>query len=103
MTNKFDEFKQNLDIFSGYLSADADIKYFESGKCKTTFSIPLNRSKDSDTLWLNCECWGRMAEKCAELKKGNEVLVFGFFKEDEYKNKEGIKVKKIIFAVKGLI
>lgn len=99
---QFEQFKQNLDSFNGYLSADAEIRYFESGKCKTTFSIPLSKDKESETLWLNCECWGRVAEKASELKKGDEVLIFGSFKEDEYKNKEGKQAKRIIFVVKGI-
>lgn len=99
---QFEQFKQNLDVFNGYLSADADIRYFESGKCKTTFSIPL-KPKEGDAVWLNCECWGRTAEKCAELKKGDEILVFGYFKESEYKNKEGETKTKTVFIVKGVI
>ena len=100
---RYNEFKVNLDVFSGYLSADAEIRYFESGKCKTTFSIPLSKDKDSETIWLNAECWGRIAEKAAEYKKGDEVLVFGFLKETEYEAKDKIKKKKIIFKVKGII
>lgn len=100
---KFDEFKQNLDVFSGYLSADPDVRYFESGKCKTTFSIPLSKGKDSETLWLNCEAWNRTAEKCGELKKGNEVLVFGYFKEVEYEAKDKTKKTKTVFIIKGII
>ena len=100
---KFDKFKQNLDVFSGYLSGDADIKYYDSGKCKTVFSIPLKLLKEDSPIWLNCECWGRLAEKCAELKKGDEVLAFGCFRESEYKNKEGETKAKTVFLVKGIM
>lgn len=100
---KYNEFKQNLDVFNGYLSADPDIRYFESGKCKTTFSIPLSKGKDSETVWLNAECWGRIAEKASEYKKGDEVLVFGYLKEVEYETKDKEKKTKIIFVVKGII
>ena len=93
-------YKAELDKFTGYITTP-ELKYFENGKCKCTFGIPLK--KDEEVIWLNCECWGRIAEKCAELKKGDEVLVFGYFKEDEYKNKEGKHVKKKIFVVKGVI
>lgn len=100
---KFNELQVNLITFNGYLSADAEIKYFESGKCKTTFSIPLSKSKDSETVWLNAECWGRIAEKASEYKKGDEVLVFGYLKEVEYETKDKEKKTKIIFVVKGII
>lgn len=99
---KFENFKLKLDIFGGYMTKP-DIKYFESGKCKTTFAIPLEKNKDDEAKWLNCECWGKLAEKCAELEKGDEVLIFGYFKESEYKDKEGKPKTKITFIVKGVI
>lgn len=99
---KFNEFKLNLDVFGGFITAP-DIKYFESGKAKCTFAIPLKKDKDNKPLWLNCECWGKLAEKVGELAKGTEVLVFGYLKENEYKDKEGNNKKSTIFVVKGLI
>lgn len=100
---KFNELQANLISFNGYLSADAEIRYFESGKCKTTFSIPLKKEVKDEAIWLNCECWGRIAEKCSELKKGDEVLIFGYLKEVEYETKDKEKKTKIIFIVKGCI
>ena len=100
---EFEEFKLNLDIYGGYLSADAELRYFESGKCKATFSIPLKKHKEDEAKWLNCECWGTLAEKAGELKKGEEVLVFGYLKESEYKDKEGKTKTKIVFAVRGIV
>lgn len=99
---KYNDFKLNLDVFGGFITAP-DVRYFENGKVKTTFAIPLKKDKDREPLWLNCECWGKLAEKVGELEKGTEILVFGYFKEDEYKNKEGKHVKKKIFVVKGII
>ena len=99
---KYEQFKQKLDIFSGYIT-QPDVKYFENGKCKCNFAIPLKKSKDDDTLWLNCEAWGSMAEKIGELKKGTEVLVFGYFKEDTFKDKEGKEKTKTVFITKGVI
>lgn len=99
---KFNEFKLNLDIFGGFITAP-DIRYFENGKVKTNFSIPLKKDKDSEPLWLNCECWGKLAEKVGELEKGTEVLVFGYLKENEYKDKEGKDKKNIVFVVKGIL
>ena len=101
--SNFDEFELNLKWFSGYLSADAELRYFESGKCKATFSIPLKKKKEDEAKWLNCECWGALAEKVGELKKGTEVLVLGNFKEDTYKDKDGKEKTKIVFIVKGVL
>lgn len=99
---KYNDFKLNLDIFGGFITAP-DIRYFESGKSKCTFAIPLKKDKDSNPIWLNCECWGKLAEKVGELEKGTEVLVFGYLKEVEYENKDREKKTKIIFIAKGVL
>lgn len=79
----FEQFE--LKTFAGYLSADAEVKYFESGKNKVTFSIPLSYAKDSETFWLKCEIWNK--EEFAELKKGTQVLVQGYLVDSEYNDK----------------
>ena len=61
---------------------DAEIKYFESGKVKTTFSLAVNRF-DSKTKtevpdWFNIEVWDKQAEFAGEyVKKGRQVAVDG--------------------------
>lgn len=88
------QFKQDYLFFNGFLSADPDIKYFESGSCKVTFSIPLKNNKEDNTVWLNCECWGKKAEEIGEkYKKGDEITVGGFLKETEYKEKKYVNLK----------
>lgn len=99
---EFEQFKQNLDIFGGYIT-QPELRYFENGKAKCTFAIPLKKNKDDEVKWLNCEAWGRYAEITGELKKGDEVLVLGYFKENEYKNEKGVIKKKIVFIIKGII
>lgn len=99
---EFEQFEQKLKIFNGYIT-QPEVRYFENGKCKCSFAIPLKKNKEDETTWLNCEAWGRNAEKVGELKKGDEVLVFGYFKESEYKDKENITKKKTVFVIKGII
>lgn len=79
----FEQFE--LKTFVGYLSADAEVKYFESGKNKVTFSLPLSYAKDSETFWLKCEIWNK--EEFGELKKGTQVLVQGYLVDSEYNDK----------------
>ena len=101
---EFEELKANLDVFCGFLSQDPQIRYFESGKCKATFAIPLKKNKKDETKWLNCECWGKIAEKVSEsYKKGDEVIVLGYFKEEDYQDKTGVTKTKITFVVKGIL
>ena len=90
-----------LKWFHGYLSKDVEIKYFESGKAIATFSLPLKKSKDGDTTWLNCEAWGDLAEDIADVyKKGSGIIVAGTFKTSEYNGKSYTKlsVVKVIGA-----
>ena len=66
----------------GRAGQDAEIRYFESGKVKTTFSLAVNRwdskSKENVTDWFNIEVWDKQAEFAGEyIKKGREVAVDG--------------------------
>lgn len=92
----FEKFEQNLKWFSGYIT-EPTITYTDSGKCKTSFSIPLKEKKEDDVLWLNAVVWGSLAEKVSEYKKGTLVLVGGNFSEREYKEK-----KYLDFNVKAI-
>ena len=59
----------------GRLGRDPEMKIFDSGSQKTSFSIAVRRNKDK-TDWINIECWGKTAELAAEhLRKGNKVGV----------------------------
>lgn len=82
---------ENLVFISGRLTKDAELKYFESGKCKATFSIAVDNyiNKEKITSFFNCVLWDKQAEFAAEyFKKGKNVSVFGELKKEEYKEKE---------------
>ena len=72
----------NTATIVGRAGQDAEIKYFESGKVKTTFSLAVNRF-DSKTKtevpdWFNIEVWDKQAEFAGEyVKKGRQVAVDG--------------------------
>ena len=63
----------------GRAGKDPEIKYFESGSVKASFSLAVNRpTKERETDWFNIDVWGRSAEIVGEyLKKGREVAVNG--------------------------
>jgi single-stranded DNA-binding protein len=84
-------------ILSGYLSKDVEVKYFESGKIKSSFSFPLQDNKDTEPLWINGEAWDTLAEKIAEKKKGERFTGIGRIKEEEYEGKK--RYKFVIIAV----
>lgn len=58
----------------------------------TTFSVCVDRKdigSKEEVDWFDIECWGNLAERCAEyLKKGSSVGVFGRIKKDTWKDKE---------------
>lgn len=81
-------------VICGRIGKDPEIKYFESGTVKTTFSIASSRwdsqNKKEVTDWYNIECWSKLAEIVAEhFKKGNQIIVDGEFKKETYKGKDG--------------
>lgn len=72
----------NSVVIVGRAGQDPEIKYFESGSVKASFSLAVNRfggSKENrETDWFNIEVWGRTAEVVGEyLKKGREAAISG--------------------------
>lgn len=63
----------------GRAGRDPEMRYFESGRVKTSFSIAVNRpTKDKETDWFDIEIWGRQAEIAGEyVKKGSLIGIEG--------------------------
>ena len=81
----------------GRAGQDAEIRYFESGKAKATFSLAVNRwdskSKENVTDWFNIEVWDKQAQFAGDfVKKGREVAVDGRIQTGSYDDKDGKKV-----------
>lgn len=81
-------------LLVGRVGQDAELKYFESGSCKATFSVATSRydykKKETVTDWHRVEVWGKSAEFVGEyFKKGKQVLIQGTLKKEEYTNKDG--------------
>ena len=72
----------NSVVIVGRCGQDPEMKYFESGKVKTTFSLAVNRwdtkTKSEITDWFNVEFWEKQAEVAGEyVKKGRQVALDG--------------------------
>ena len=72
----------NSVVIVGRAGQDADIKYYESGKIKTSFSVAANRwdskTKAEVTDWFNVDVWDKQAEFAGEyVKKGRLVAIDG--------------------------
>lgn len=82
----------NSVVLVGRVGQDPDMKYFESGKVKTTFSIAVNRwTKEGDkTDWFNIELWDKNAEVAGEyVRKGRLVGVEGKLDISKWKDADG--------------
>ncbi|MDD3593709.1 MAG: single-stranded DNA-binding protein [Candidatus Gastranaerophilales bacterium] len=82
----------NSVVVVGRTGQDPDIKYFESGKVKTSFSVAVNRwSKEGEkTDWFNIELWDKNAEFAGEyVKKGRLVSIEGKLAISKWKDASG--------------
>lgn len=85
----------------GNLTADAELKYTQSGLAVANFTIAStprmldrasNEWKDGDTLFLRASVWKDFAENVAgSLVKGTRVVATGVLRQKAYETKEGEK------------
>ena len=94
----------NSVILVGRAGADPEIKYFESGRAKTTFNIavdrPVKRQEGVDsTDWFRIELWGKPAESAAEwVKKGKLVGIVGRLEFSRWTDAQGAKHEMPVIA-----
>ena len=73
---------------NGFLGMDAELRYTQSGKAVTKFSVAESRKftrggeEVKETTWYRVSCWGELAEACAHLNKGTRVKVEGSLAPD---------------------
>ena len=85
----------------GRAGQDAEIRYFESGKVKTTFSLAVSRwdskSKENVTDWFNIEVWDKQAEFAGEyIKKWREVAVDGRISISKWTDQTGEEKERFL-------
>ena len=91
----------NSAILVGRVGQDPEIKYFESGKSKTTFSIAVNRwnpkTKQQEADWFNIQLWDKKAESAAEwVKKGALISVEGRIMVSKWQAPDGEMVERYL-------
>ena len=84
----------NTVVIVGRVGKDPDIKYYESGKVRTSFSVAVNRwdakTKSEVTDWFNIEVWDKQAEFAGEyVKKGRLVAIDGRIQINAYTDATG--------------
>ncbi|MBG0568795.1 single-stranded DNA-binding protein [Actinoplanes aureus] len=71
--------------FEGNLAEDADLRFTQSGRSVCRLRVAHNRRRrdnngewqNQPAMWVDVTVWGELAERCAGLKKGDTVYVFG--------------------------
>ncbi|MBE7705893.1 MAG: single-stranded DNA-binding protein [Cyanobacteria bacterium SIG30] len=91
----------NSVVIVGRAGQDPEMKYFESEKVKTTFSLAVNRwdnrTKEEVTDWFNIEVWDKQAEFAGEwIKKGRMVGVEGRLISNKWQGADGTMNERFI-------
>lgn len=87
----------NLVVLNGRLTRDPELKFGQSGKAYSRFSIAVDRpfqtSTDSQTAdFINCVAFGKTAEFIGEyFRKGRKILLNGRLQMSQYES-EGKKI-----------
>ena len=84
----------NSVVIVGRVGQDPEMKYFESGKVRTSFSVAVNRwnarTKEQITDWFNVDVWAKQAEFAGEwVKKGALVSVEGRLAVNKWQGPDG--------------
>lgn len=97
----------NTATIIGRAGQDAEIKYFESGKIRTTFSLAVNRwdskTKSEVTDWFNIDVWDKQAEFAGEyIKKGRLVAVDGRIQSNKWKDASGEERERYLIVANNV-
>ncbi|RZF20621.1 single-stranded DNA-binding protein [Halobacteriovorax vibrionivorans] len=80
----------DVELIFGRLGRDPELKYTTSKEAVCSFSVAINKDKDSPPIWKQVSVWGELGERCSLfLKKGSQVFVRGQTKFKEYTSKKG--------------
>lgn len=73
----------------GRAGADAEMRYLDNGNPVTSFSVAVDRSYNDKngelvkrTIWYRVSVFGKFAETCQNIKKGERVFVVGVLTPD---------------------
>jgi len=85
----------NRVILVGNLTRDPEIRYTQSGKAVTKFTLAINNPRNKEeTTYVDIVAWDRLGETCnTYLKKGSSALVEGRLVIRSYDDKDGNKRK----------
>ena len=84
----------NKVFLCGRSTRDCEVR--ESGETKVaryTLAVDRKYSKEKETDFINCVCFGKTAEFAEKfVKKGTKIIVIGRIQTGSYTNKDGQKI-----------
>ena len=97
----------NSVVIVGRAGQDSEIRYFESGKARTTFSLAVNRwdskTKSEVADWFNIEVWDKQAEFASEyIKKGRLVAIEGRISINKWKDVSGEDKERFLVVANNI-
>lgn len=98
----------NSVVLVGRVGADPEIKYFETGRVKTTFNLAVNRPVKrvegvDSTDWFRIELWGKQAEIANEyVRKGGLVGIEGRLEFSRWTDANGAKHEMPVISASNL-
>ena len=82
----------NKVILCGRICKDPEVRSGDTMVAKYSLAVDRKYSKDKETDFINCVCFGKTAEFAEKyLKKGTKILIFGRIQTGSYE-KDGRKV-----------
>lgn len=75
-------------VIVGKVGKDAEMRYMPNGNAVTSFSVAVDRSYKKDgesvkrTIWYRVQVFGKLAEVCKDVTKGDTILAAGSLDAD---------------------
>ena len=95
----------NKIILMGNVGKDPEMRFTQSGKPVTSFSLATNRNFkkgeewESETTWFKVTVWGDLAERVNQnIEKGQQVYVEGNIKMESWEGDGGTKSQLSVTA-----
>lgn len=93
----------NCITVSGNIGRDAETRALPDGTAVASFSVADSQGKDKDTIWWNCQLFGKRAQSLAPyLLKGGQVTVIGSVTERRWTDKDGAERKSMDVRVQDV-
>lgn len=94
----------------GNLARDPEVRYTQSGRVVSTFTVAAtntyidsttNETKEQ-TAFINCVAWGKLGEAVGNYRKGNRLFVEGRIQTRSYEDSNGQK-KYVTEVIAGFV